>query len=191
MIWFTSDTHFGHDNIIKYNNRPFSSSQQMEEVLVNNINSLVSEKDDLYHLGDFCFHSNGKKWETEVRKVLDKIKCKNVHLICGNHDPSADYASHRITDFKTINEYKEISLKHLFGVMSDSQRAAKVILFHYPIESWCKQNYNSIHLHGHTHGKLYSTDIAHKYRYDVGIDCNNYMPVCISQIMDKIGFPST
>lgn len=188
MIWFTSDTHFDHENIIKYNNRPFSSCKQMEEILINNINSMVSEKDDLYHLGDFCFHSSGKKWETEVVKVLDKIKCKNVYLICGNHDPSADYANNRMTSFKKIMDYHELSIKSLTDTLSETQRNAKVILFHYPIEAWSKQNYSSIHLHGHTHGRLYSTDIAHKYRYDVGVDSNNYMPISITQVMEKIGF---
>jgi calcineurin-like phosphoesterase family protein len=188
MIWFTSDTHFGHENIIKYANRPFTSCGQMEEVIINNINSFVDENDHLYHLGDFCFHSNGRKWENEVRKILNKLKCKNVHLVCGNHDPSAEYAKNRTTDFKSISDYQEISLKGLFGSLSDNRRIAKVIAFHYPIESWCKQNYNSIHLHGHTHGQLISANPLHKYRYDVGVDANNYMPISISQIMDKIGY---
>ncbi len=97
MIWFTSDTHFGHNNIIGYTNRPFVTAQQMEEVLIHNINSLVAEKDELYHLGDFWFHSNGKKWENEVNRILARIKCKKVHLVCGNHDPSAEYAKNRNT----------------------------------------------------------------------------------------------
>ena len=70
----------------------------------------------------------------------------------------------------------------------DPEEYAIDILFHYPIEAWSKQNYSSIHLHGHTHGRLYSTDIAHKYRYDVGVDSNNYMPISITQVMEKIGF---
>lgn len=184
MIWLTSDTHFGHSNIIKYCNRPFSSMEQMEEVIVNNINSMVSERDELYHLGDFCFHSNGKKWETEVNRILDRIKCKNVYLVCGNHDPSAAYANNRTTSFKGIYEYQEISGKHLFLSMPENRRHTKVILMHYPIESWSSQNFGSIHLHGHTHGKLFSTI---KNRYDVGVDVNNYMPISLMQVMDKIG----
>lgn len=184
MIWFTSDTHFGHNNIIGYTNRPFVTAQQMEEVLINNINSLVAEKDELYHLGDFCFHSNGKKWESEVNRILARIKCKKVHLVCGNHDPSAEYAKNRKTSFATINEYFELSLKGLFYTLPENRRMRKVNLFHYPIESWSSKNYGSIHLHGHTHGTL-SNFIEN--RYDVGVDCNNYMPVSIVQIMDKLG----
>jgi calcineurin-like phosphoesterase family protein len=59
---------------------------------------------------------------------------------------------------------------------------------HYPIESWSSQNYGSIHLHGHTHGKLFSTI---KNRYDVGVDSNNYMPISLMQIMDKIGMENS
>jgi calcineurin-like phosphoesterase family protein len=61
-IWFTSDTHFGHSNIIQYSNRPFASVQSMDEVLINNWNQLVRPQDIIYHLGDFTLrgHSHGQ-----------------------------------------------------------------------------------------------------------------------------------
>ena len=55
MIWFTSDTHFGHENVLKFTDRPWETIWQMNDAIVDNINGRVAVDDELYILGDFSF----------------------------------------------------------------------------------------------------------------------------------------
>lgn len=81
MKWFTADTHFGHDSIINYTNRPFKNSNVMTNVLTENINSMVAPDDDLYILGDFSLTHNDKT----LRRYVNNLNGYK-HLILGNHD---------------------------------------------------------------------------------------------------------
>lgn len=76
-----SDTHFGHANIIGYENRPFESLSQMDNILIKNWNSVVKKNDVIYHLGDFAFHYD----EQKLKDLLSKLNGHKV-LIIGNHD---------------------------------------------------------------------------------------------------------
>lgn len=66
-IWFTSDTHFGHKNIIKYCDRPFEGVKEHDEALIANWNSVVGPTDDIYHLGDII---TLQITETKKEKIL-------------------------------------------------------------------------------------------------------------------------
>ena len=82
--WVISDTHFGHYNIIKYCDRPFSNVYDMDDTMLANINEIVKEDDVLYHLGDFAFGREiGAK---AIKEYRSRIDCKNVVLVLGNHD---------------------------------------------------------------------------------------------------------
>lgn len=153
-IFFTSDTHFSHANIIKYCNRPWASFQEMDEALVNNWNAIVHPNDIIYHLGDFQFKESG------IAKRLKGRKC----LVLGNHDKSID---HNL--FEWVKPYYEL-------------KEHNIVLFHFPIESWNKKHHGSIHLHGHCHGSLKSEGIK---RLDVGVDCTNYKPISLDEILLK------
>jgi len=78
--WFTSDFHFGHRNIIQYCNRPFASTGEMDAAILANLNRQVGENDQLYFLGDFCIGGPEK-----ARQYRDRIVCRNVHFVEGNH----------------------------------------------------------------------------------------------------------
>lgn len=79
-VWFTSDTHFWHENIIRFCNRPFSSIQEMNEELIRRWNETVPEEGVVFHLGDFAF-GGAKEWNEVMFRLNGKI-----YLILGNHD---------------------------------------------------------------------------------------------------------
>jgi len=78
--FFTSDTHFYHENIIKYCSRPFSSVDEMNKAMIDNWNNVVGKNDIVWHLGDFCF---GKK--DNIMEIFPKLNGK-INLVMGNHD---------------------------------------------------------------------------------------------------------
>lgn len=155
MIYFTSDTHFGHANILKYSNRPFKDVKEMDEAIVENWNKTVKQNDEIYHLGDVIFSKD--------HSILKRLNGKKTFLY-GNHDKNASW---------NYIYYKELKYKkNLF------------ILSHFPFLTWNKSKYGSIHLHGHCHGTINDLNKSLK-RFDVGVDCYNFTPVSIEQIIEE------
>ena len=169
-LFFTSDLHLGHSNIITYTNRPFSSVEEMDEALVANINNTVGVNDTLYILGDVSYRAR----KSDILELLRNIKCRNLHLIKGNHD--RDWSNDGL--FKSIADYAEVKY---------DTNALPVVLFHYPIESWNRRYHGALHLHGHIHSEGNDRNMRNfingKYAYDVGVDANNYAPVCLEEIL--------
>ncbi len=130
-IFFTSDTHFGHANIIKYCNRPFESVNQMDEVLINNWNSVVRPDDEVYHLGDFSF--------ADPKKYVYRLNGK-IHLIKGNHD-------YRRKD-RLFLEAGIVWVKDLFELKKVDPN---IVLCHYAMRVWPKSHYGAWQLYGHSH----------------------------------------
>ena len=83
-VFFISDTHFNHANIISYCNRPFKDVEEMNDVLVENWNNVVGENDIVYHLGDFGFMS-GPSPQHDIFHISRQLNGK-IHLVRGNHD---------------------------------------------------------------------------------------------------------
>ena len=167
-VWITSDTHYGHKNICRgvtnwrlpdgtipiSQTRDFKSIEQMNDTIVNNINEVVKQEDILIHLGDWSFGGF-----ENIRKFYDRIICKNIHLILGNHDHHILNNRENVQElFLTVSQYETLVIgKQEFRLM------------HYPISSWDGLNKGVMHLHGHTH---LSTEIrfGKGRRIDVGID---------------------
>ena len=173
MIWFTSDTHFGHKNILKYTDRPFSSVEEMNEVLIENWNNRVKNDDKIYHLGDVALCSPNK-----LREILARLNGK-IYLIAGNHDKSAKACRDR---FEWIKDYYELEVSD-----SDGHKGKQLlVLFHYAMRVWQASHYGTYHLYGHSHGEL--PDDPKSLSFDVGVDCHNYAPINydeIKRIMSK------
>lgn len=79
--WVIADTHFGHTNVIKYENRPFKDAQDMDEKLIANWNNTVAKEDIVYMLGDFTLSRN----KEYIKSLLQRLNGKIV-LVMGNHD---------------------------------------------------------------------------------------------------------
>ncbi len=176
-VFFTSDTHFGHSNIIKYCQRPFNSAEHMDEVLISNWNEVVSPQDIVFHLGDFCFGSD-KEWI----KILQRLN-GTKYLILGNHDLKKIANSNQIKDY-----FADINMQ--MRVVVDKQ---KMLLNHYPFLCFEGGYQNVWQLFGHVHSSKHSTGLdkerlVHLFptQYDVGVDNNNYRPVSFAQVSQII-----
>ena len=164
--YFTSDIHFGHTNILKYDNRQFNTIEDHDETIIQNWNSIINKDDFVYYLGDFAL-CNSKKAESIMSRLNG-----NKYFIKGNHDKD-----------DTIKLYKKYGtyLGELKKVKVEDQ---EIILCHYCLKVWDKSHKGSWHLWGHSHGSL-PEDIYSK-SFDVGIMLWNYYPVSFEQVYEKM-----
>jgi calcineurin-like phosphoesterase family protein len=184
-VWFTSDTHYSHANICrattKWGNsltltRDFGSLDQMNSALVNNINSLVGENDHLVHLGDWSFGGFEK-----IAEFRNRIVCKNIHLVLGNHDHHIERNKGDIQElFSSVQSYLKLDLRIPNGKLIDKIR---IICMHFPIASWDGMNEGIIHLHGHTHLPP-NKRISPGKSMDVGVDGNGLKPISLNSILN-------
>lgn len=153
--WFTADPHFGHHMDF----RLFDTVEDQDAYILDEINRRVGRKDHLYILGDFSL---------KYPEIRHKIKCKNVHLIWGNHDPRNKIVGKGF--FSTVREVHEVRLLRVDG---EVQEKHKCWLSHYPHCYWPSSHYGSLHLYGHVHSAREETlDAAFPGRrsMDVGVD---------------------
>lgn len=185
MIYFTSDTHWYHKNIIAYCNRPFDSVEEMNKAMIDRWNERVKPDDTIYFLGDFAFCSESKA--CEIAYSLNGFK----HWIIGNHDRGMSKSNKLCSAFQTIQDYKRISPSVQYENDDGDvvEVAVPIVLFHYPIMSWDGKMHGAIHLHGHTH-----TAKGHQektgYRLDVGVDSHDYYPWSLDEIRDTLALRS-
>lgn len=173
-IWVTSDTHFNHANIIKYCNRPFSSVEEMNETIIANWNKVVPEDDTVYHLGDFAL---GDK--SLIPNILERLNGYKEFLM-GNHDNL-----NIMLEMRKQGLIENISWEEVIKVGKKT-----IILNHFPFGSLPDPASNRpvIQLHGHVHS---TPDKPWNYfdnQYDVGMDNNNFTPVNLADLLDKIHY---
>jgi len=173
-IYFTSDTHFGHANIIRYCNRPFTSLEAMDQALIEAINERVGPEDTLYHLGDFSFRAG------DPDRYRAALRCKNIVLILGNHDPRTKDGRPKekfAALFKDVRDLMRIEVEHE-GV------ERTIVLCHYALRVWEKSHHGAWHLFGHSHGSL--ADDLSALSCDVGVDANAFRPLSVDDIAAKM-----
>ena len=197
MIWFTSDLHLAHRNIISIGGgRPFDSVGRMEAYIIDAINDRVSCADTLWVLGDFYMRGTPGK----VAPYLERIACADVRLVRGNHDRLFGYGGGGFEGrrFSSVSDYAELA-----DPLGDGSR---FVLSHYPMLDWDRMYHGSYMLHGHIHSwpagdaaKFVGPRfVTHEHgllgyngwnrangirRYDVGVDANGYAPVSMDDIV--------
>jgi len=156
-IFITSDEHYGHHNMIRLCNRPFSDATEMDIALIDNHNNVVGHSDTTIHLGDFV-------WKGDFMNIVNSLNGTHI-FIRGNHDhlmSSAMETSKYTVLNNQIYEFRE-NKKHF-------------VCCHYPILEWNGFYKGAVHLYGHTHKELgYNKNASH-----VGVDGNNWTPININ-----------
>jgi len=161
MIWWSADAHFGHENIIKFCNRPFKNLHHMHKILIQNWNERVKSDDIIYHVGDFAFHGGWQGQKESYKKYQDKLNGTIVHIL-GNHD--------RNNGIKKAIEYAEIKIGSKIWAMQHKP----------PLEDNLRQPQ---YLVGHVHEKWKHIFIGNSLIVNVGVDVWDYRPVDINKIM--------
>jgi len=179
QLFFTSDTHYMHQNICRgttrWSNadgftRNFDTLDQMNDRIVNGINSAVGQDDILFHLGDWSFGGFER-----IEEFRNRINCRNIHIVLGNHDHHIERDREGIRRlFTSVNQYLELEVK-------GKDWEQNYVLMHYPIISWNKMNDGVIHLHGHVH-LFADRRIGKGKTMDVGVDGNGLNPLHTSDI---------
>lgn len=148
MWWFTADCHINHDAIRRHCDRPFKDLTSMNDTIIANWNDTVSEGDDVCIVGDFIWNNHNL--------FLSKLKGRK-HLVIGNHDKTSERYLAQFTSSAIIKIIREDGITFT--------------ACHYAMRVWPKQwRDNSIHIHGHSHGRLPTWHNA----IDVGMDPHNF-----------------
>jgi len=167
--FYTADTHYSHKNIIKYEDRPFKTTEEMDEYLIYKHNQKVKKEDNVYFIGDFAFAD-----DIRVLHILNRLN-GNKFLIWGNHDKNIKKSKILQSAFIWCRDYAVVY-----------EKETPVILFHYPIQVWDRKHHGSIHLYGHVHS---NKDNHHPMindlinAYNVGVDVRNFEPVTLDEIL--------
>jgi calcineurin-like phosphoesterase family protein len=189
-LFFTSDTHYGHSNICRATTkwidaddvtRDFKSLDHMNDTIVDNINSIVDENDILFHLGDWSFGGF-----ENIEEFRNRIVCKNIHLVLGNHDEHIDRNKDNIQRlFTSVNHYINLDLRRPSMKGKGQMDKYKFILCHFPIASWDGMNNGVIHLHGHVHLPKHQR-IGNGRSLDVGVDGNGLEPISLDEVVSLL-----
>lgn len=188
MKYFISDLHYGHENVLRFDHRPFEDVGKMNKAIINGINDTVNTDDELYIIGDIAMKPG------LAMECLEQINCERITLVEGNHD-NVDVLA------KSGLLYEVIPYMRLMLSPSETGLDEKLcaILCHYPILCWDRQRYGAIHLYGHVHIQIpdYYKDgkIPTKFdlsqlpnAYNVFCGYQGYRPWTAKQILEKYGY---
>ena len=160
--YFTSDTHFGHEALIRHCFRDFSNIQVMDADMIRQWNARVGRNDTVWHLGDFTL------LDADYADFILRQLNGNIHLIWGNHDRNS---VRRLDRWVSSDYAREISL--------DGYR---ITLCHYAMRVWNQCGRGALMLHGHSHGNL----PANSQSLDVGVDAWGFQPVTLQEILTRL-----
>lgn len=179
MIWFTSDTHYGHERVVAAAQgmglrcATYKSVSEMDEGLLEACNKYVKPNDTLYHLGDLAF--------ADPAAYRNRIRCKDIRFIIGNHDTA-----------KTWDLFKYNWETRMIQIHGPEMQLMQVWLSHYPHMIWPASHYKSAHLYGHMHNMReawFDEKFPERRSMDVGVDAifartGQYRPISEYEVYD-------
>lgn len=184
MIWFTSDTHFGHERIIELCNRPFATVDSMNAALIANWNATVDPEDIVYHLGDAVMGTFA-----ENVQILGRLN-GNIRLVPGNHDrvSSAYHAKPAARE-----RFAQMYLDQGVMLMDEwltvyNHHTGQIDMSHYPFTDerypeLCPEDFGQWLIHGHVHDEWQ----INGRQINVGVDVWEFRPVSLNTILDITG----
>lgn len=178
-IWFTSDLHLGHRNVLRFCDRPFKDEKEMGVGLIENWNNTVCKNDIVFVLGDTFWFNNSHS----IKKVLSKLKGKTIYMIPGNHDDFNHY--YRVDDPRIILCPDVVVL---WLQEYNSIKKYEIWLSHYPMMTWPHRTNGVWQLFGHIHSNEFKTEGVdqdlplHWNQHDVGCDYWGYRPVSFEML---------
>ncbi len=171
MIYYIADLHLGHEKVIQFSERPFSSLEEMDRMLIANWRAVVRPEDEVYILGDLIYKSDNPE------KYLKQLTGR-LHLIKGNHDTYIKKPECQ-KYFESVDDTKQIA---------DNGR--RVFMSHYPHAEWPGYYRNAIHLFGHIHNRendAYRIMKSLPNNYNVGADVLGFTPRTLDEIIAIFG----
>ncbi len=193
--FYCGDTHFNHANIAIYSNRPFIQEGDLnaDRKWVNNIvkdrsvkamdagviakwNSVVTNEDTVYHVGDFAFCRGDYML---VEHYLKQLNFKYIYFVYGNHDEDLKRYAIHLRNSKEDNEWRK-KIKFLGDIAEIITSGQPITLCHYAMKAFPAQNRGGWMLYGHSHGMM--ADDPNLLSIDVGIDCHDLTPISFEQV---------
>ena len=163
-IYWSADTHIGHQSILKFmRNRPYASEEKIQahdEWIINLWQKTIGKHDKIYFAGDLTFRKS-----EDARRLLEQLPGEK-YLAVGNHDGAIKAHSNY---FRKVAQIMEITIKpSMYEVLNEE---LCIVLCHYPLLDWPGKQQGAVMLHGHCHGTMddYNANSA-DLRFDIGID---------------------
>lgn len=179
-LFFTSDSHFFHDNIRHFCNRPFESNEHQTQELIRLWNEVVPKDGIVFHAGDLC-------WTGNIDRIiwLNEQLNGTIYHILGNHCYQNKLDREVIKNIFKSYGGDQMDVANLL-VRNDNN--TQLFISHYPLMYWPS---GSVMLHGHVHsgptcGSASEKVPFHPMRYDIGVDNNLYKPISYIELMEII-----
>ena len=185
-VYFTSDFHLFHNNVLKFDNRPFNDVHEMHLVIEERWNETVKPDDIVIYLGDLSFAR--REDIQSVNELLLRLN-GHIHFVIGNHDKYNDII--KMPKFESVQDYLDLRINHYqdseINVGTKERVETLFCVMHYPIYSWNKKHHGSYMVHGHSHHNLNEREF-HKINRIIDVGCNgyDYTPISYLDIIEQL-----
>ena len=176
MDYFISDLHFGHEDRVIWDKRPFRDAAEMYDIMRSRWNDKVTAEDDVWIIGDFTYC--GETDDNNIRRYAEGLNGRK-HLIYGNHDMriEADASLQGLFEECVYQKYIE-------------RDGRKIFMYHYPLTEWYRRPTGCFLIYGHIHG---SRDDGYEFMannrsdsaFNAGVMINDYVPVTFDELREN------